>query len=151
MVVGGRPEVFRLSGIGVQLNGARLLDDITFELGGGEFLTVVGPNGAGKTTLLRVLDRLIKPTAGTIMLEGVDLTLFDRRQLARTVSFVPQADLGGADFTVRSFVEMGRYPYLGPWEPLGRTDLEAVEQAMTTTEVSHLGDRHAHPSVGSCI
>lgn len=133
--------VFRLNGIGVRFNGAILLDDISFELGGGEFLTVVGPNGAGKTTLLRILDRLVKPTEGSIELEGKDLAVIDRRQLARTVSYVPQTDLGGSDFTVRAFVEMARYPYLGLWEPLGTGDHEAVEQAMATTEVVHLGDR----------
>ncbi len=133
--------VFRLSELGVRLNGAKLLDDISFDLREGEFLTVVGPNGAGKTTLLRVLDRLIKPSMGMITLEGKDLAQFGRRQLARTVSFVPQTDLGDVDFSVRAFVEMGRYPYLGPWEPLGRKDLEAVERALATTEVSHLGER----------
>ena len=141
MVVISRPPVFCLNGIGVRLNGAALLDDISFELGRGEFLTIVGPNGAGKTTLLRVLDRLIKPTTGTIELEGKDLAHIDRRQLARTVSYVPQADFGGSDFTVRAFVEMARYPYLGPWEALRLGDHEAVEQSMATTEVAHLGDR----------
>ena len=133
--------MFRLSGLAVRLNGATLLDDISFDIGESEFLTVVGPNGAGKTTLLRVLDRLIKPSAGKVTLKGQDLGRFDRRHLARTVSFVPQTDLGGTDFTVRAFVEMGRYPYLGPWEPLGAGDREAVEQALATTEIAHLGDR----------
>ena len=141
MAVDAVPVVFRVSGLGVRLNGANLLDDISFEVGEGEFLTVVGPNGAGKTTLLRVLDRLIKPSAGVITLEGKSLTGIDRRQLARIVSYVPQADLGGAEFTVSAFVEMSRYPYLGPWEPLGSADREAVDQAMETTEVSHLGER----------
>jgi len=133
--------VFRLCGLGVRLNGAKLLDDISFDICEGDFLTVVGPNGAGKTTLLRLLDRLIKPSEGMITLEGQDLSQFGRRQLARTVSFVPQTDLVGADFSVRSFVEMGRYPYLGPWEPLRRRDCEAVDQALATTEVLHLEDR----------
>ncbi len=133
--------VVSLDGVGVRLNRATLLDDISFDIGAGEFLTIVGPNGAGKTTLLRVLDRLIKPSTGTIMLEGQDLGQFGRRELARMVSFVPQTDLGGGEFTVRAFVEMGRYPYLGPWEPLGTEDRGAVEKALATTEVSHLGDR----------
>lgn len=141
VVGGGSSKVFSVRGLGVRLNGSRLLEDISFSLGAGELMTVVGPNGAGKTTLLRVMARLLKPTAGTIMLEGTSLETFDRRELARTVSYVPQTDLGGEDFTVRSFVEMGRYPYLGPWEPLGREDLDAVDRAMATTEVSHLKDR----------
>ena len=133
--------VFRVEGLGVRLNGANLLDDIAFELGKGQFMTIVGPNGAGKTTLLRVLDGLIRPTGGVVLLEGRGLETFDRRKLAQIVSFVPQGGFGGSDFTVRAFVEMGRYPYLGPWEPHGSQDIEAVEQAMMTTEVKHLENR----------
>lgn len=141
MALADSPVVLRVNGVGVRFDGAVLLDDISFDVGEGEFLTIVGPNGAGKTTLLRVLDRLIKPSTGVITLQGKNLISIDRRELARIVSYVPQTDLGEAEFTVRAFVEMSRYPYVGPWELLRREDREAVDQAMATTEVSHLGDR----------
>ncbi len=49
-----------------------VLDDISLELGPGQALVLLGPNGAGKTTLLRILATLIRPTAGTLQVAGVD-------------------------------------------------------------------------------
>lgn len=49
-----------------------VLDDISLDLGPGQALVLLGPNGAGKTTLLRILATLIRPTAGTLQVAGVD-------------------------------------------------------------------------------
>jgi len=59
------------------LSGGRpltVLNDITFALEDGAFLAIVGPSGSGKTTLLGLLAGLDLPAAGTIWLDGVDLT-----------------------------------------------------------------------------
>ncbi len=53
--------------------GRRAVDDVSFSLRGGECLAIFGPNGAGKTTLLRVLAGLLKPTAGSARVAGVEL------------------------------------------------------------------------------
>lgn len=64
-------------------------------VGRGEFTAVVGPSGSGKTTLLNLIGALDKPTSGTILLEGHDLTSLGRRSLARLrrdrIGFVFQA------------------------------------------------------------
>ena len=51
----------------------KALDDVSFELPEGAFLSVFGPNGAGKTTLLRVLSTLARPSAGAVRIGGIDL------------------------------------------------------------------------------
>jgi heme ABC exporter ATP-binding subunit CcmA len=51
---------------------AVVLDDISLEVGAGQCLALLGPNGAGKTTLLRILATLLRPTAGTLTVAGVD-------------------------------------------------------------------------------
>jgi len=48
----------------------QVLNDISFKLQHGEFLTIFGPNGAGKTTLIKTLATLLKPTAGEIRING---------------------------------------------------------------------------------
>jgi len=50
-----RQLLVQAQNLSLEVNGRRLLDDITFDLAAGQILTVIGPNGAGKTTLLRVL------------------------------------------------------------------------------------------------
>ena len=48
------------------------VNDISFEVQGGEIFAFLGPNGAGKTTTIRMLTTLLKPTSGTLQLNGLD-------------------------------------------------------------------------------
>ncbi len=63
--------------------GTRALDDVSFEVERGEFLAVIGLSGSGKSTLLRCINRLIEPTSGTIMWDGVDVTNASQEELRR--------------------------------------------------------------------
>jgi putative ABC transport system ATP-binding protein len=62
------------------------LRDINFRLGAGEYLSIMGPSGSGKSTLLNLLGLLDKPTAGTYLLEGGNVTDLDDDQQARVRS-----------------------------------------------------------------
>jgi phosphonate transport system ATP-binding protein len=63
--------------------GIQALDDVSFEVEKGEFLAVIGLSGSGKSTLLRCINRLIEPTSGTIMWDGVDVTNASQEELRR--------------------------------------------------------------------
>lgn len=65
----------------------------------GEFLTIVGPNGAGKTTLLRILATLLKPTAGSVRIAGLDLAS-DAAEVRRNIGFVSHQPLVYGHLTV---------------------------------------------------
>ncbi len=54
--------------------GKIVLNDISFDVVSGEFLSILGPSGCGKTTLLRILMGLIEPTSGSVVLDGRDIT-----------------------------------------------------------------------------
>lgn len=54
-----------------------VLEDINFEVKNGEFLSILGPSGCGKTTILKILIGIEKPTTGSIIKNGVDITNFD--------------------------------------------------------------------------
>jgi ABC-2 type transport system ATP-binding protein len=49
------------------------VDDVSFEVAAGEIFAFLGPNGAGKTTTIRMLTTLLKPTAGVVLLDGLDI------------------------------------------------------------------------------
>ncbi len=55
-------------------DGKRTLNNVSFDVLDGEFLSILGPSGCGKTTILRILIGLLKPTSGTVEKEGVDIT-----------------------------------------------------------------------------
>jgi len=133
--------VIKADGLSVTVEGADLLSDVSFSVAAGTSLAVVGPNGAGKTTLLRCLDGLLPVARGRVTLSGRPLESYSRRELAQVMSYVPQADARLIHFSVWSFVEMGRYPYLRGWEAPGPADAEAVSSALEMTETGHLARR----------
>jgi phosphonate transport system ATP-binding protein len=57
------------------------LDDVSFSVSRGEFLVIIGLSGSGKSTLLRCINRLIEPTAGRVVLDGIDVTTASAREL----------------------------------------------------------------------
>lgn len=71
---GPADPVLRLAGLGWSVGGATIVQDITLSVREGEFLAFIGPNGAGKTSLFNLISGLTLPTAGTIALDGADMT-----------------------------------------------------------------------------
>jgi branched-chain amino acid transport system ATP-binding protein len=63
-----------LQGIGVRFGGLIALEDVSMDVPAGRIVGIIGPNGAGKTTLFNVVCGFVKPTAGTILLNGQPLT-----------------------------------------------------------------------------
>ena len=59
----------------------RALKDVSFNVGDGEFTTIVGPSGSGKSTLLHILGGLDRPTQGSVKVSGVDLNLLSPSKL----------------------------------------------------------------------
>ena len=53
-----------VQGLGLQIGGARILEDVGFSVATGEMVGVIGPNGAGKTTLFNLISGVLKPTDG---------------------------------------------------------------------------------------
>ncbi|MEG3615692.1 ABC transporter ATP-binding protein [Isoptericola haloaureus] len=61
-------------GLGLQIGGAQILHDVTLEVAPGEMIGVIGPNGAGKTTLFNLVSGVLRPTTGTVRIDGRDVT-----------------------------------------------------------------------------
>jgi branched-chain amino acid transport system ATP-binding protein len=66
--------VLRVAGLHKRFGGVLAVDDVSLDLAEGELHALIGPNGAGKTTLIHLLSGALKPSAGTIMLDGRDIT-----------------------------------------------------------------------------
>lgn len=136
------PEtVLEIREFSFRLGGKEILRDVSFAVFRGEFLSIVGPNGAGKTTLMKCIDRLLVGGVGSIKVFGRPLESYRQRELARRISYVPQADGRVIPFTVRQFVLMGRYPYLNPFSSIDREGRRAVDDALQMTGAAEFADR----------
>ena len=127
------------TGVGVDLDGRTILDDVTLSVGGGEVLALVGPNGAGKSTLLGVLSGERRPARGTVTLEGRELGSIRHSELARMRSVLTQENQVSFPFRVIEVVSMGRAPWAREIE--GRDDIAAVNDALKAADVAHLATR----------
>ncbi|MFD8384177.1 ABC transporter ATP-binding protein [Streptomyces sp. NPDC059679] len=71
-------------------DGTTAVDDLSFEVAEGELVTLVGPSGCGKTTTMKMVNRLIEPTSGRIVLDGEDIAAVDPVKLRRRIGYVIQ-------------------------------------------------------------
>jgi branched-chain amino acid transport system ATP-binding protein len=68
------PPILATRNLGLDIGGAKIVVDVSLEVGEGELLGIIGPNGAGKTSLFNLLSGIYRPTAGAIVLGGRDIT-----------------------------------------------------------------------------
>ncbi|MFB7419190.1 ABC transporter ATP-binding protein [Streptomyces sp. NPDC056121] len=71
-------------------DGTTAVDDLSFEVNEGELVTLVGPSGCGKTTTMKMVNRLIEPSEGRILLDGDDISGIDPVRLRRRIGYVIQ-------------------------------------------------------------
>jgi len=133
--------VLEIRDFSFRLGRKEILRDVSFAAARGEYLTIVGPNGAGKTTLLKCIDRLLAGGTGRIDVFGLPLESYRQKDLARRISYVPQADGRVIPFTVRQFVLMGRYPYLSPFSSIDKEGRRAADEALQVTGTAEFADR----------
>ncbi|WP_442913281.1 ABC transporter ATP-binding protein [Kribbella sp. CA-293567] len=105
------------------------------------FTVIVGPNACGKSTLLRGLSRLLKPSAGQVVLDGADINSFKTKEVARRVGLLPQTSIAPDGITVGDLVARGRYPHQGFARQWTEADEQAVLRAMDQTAVTELSSR----------
>lgn len=121
-----------LSDVEVRWNGRSILAVKNMQIRRGEFVGIIGTNGAGKTTLLKVCCGLIKPTRGTIELDGRDLaglSAWRKANIRKHIGYIPQAAEYNADlpFTLRELVAMGRTSIKPLLYPLNKEDYGIVD------------------------
>ncbi|MFI6483639.1 ABC transporter ATP-binding protein [Nonomuraea sp. NPDC050663] len=105
------------------------------------FTVIVGPNACGKSTLLRGLSRLLKPSAGQVVLDGADINSYRTKEVARRVGLLPQTSIAPDGITVADLVARGRYPHQGFIRQWSEDDEQAVLRAMHQTSVTELSGR----------
>jgi len=118
-----------------------LFENLDLHIPRGEISVFVGSNGCGKSTLLRSIARLLKPTTGSVLLEGKDVNRMSSRDVAKKMGILPQSPVSPEGLTVHDLVKQGRYPHQSWLKRWTEEDTEKVEAAMEATRISDLRDR----------
>jgi manganese/iron transport system ATP-binding protein len=124
--------------LAVNYRGARVLDQIGFQVRPGELVGLIGPNGAGKSTLLKAILGLIPTAKGTVKYAARNLS-----QHLQQVAYVPQRSQVDWDYpiTVWNVVMMGRTKQLGWFRYPGRATRSIVSEALDRVGMLHLKNR----------
>lgn len=115
--------------LGVDLGSRRVIENVSFAVGKGEFVGLVGPNGAGKSTLLRALCGLL-PVDGAVMLDGKSAVRMAAGERAFSMAFLPQERDVAWNISVEALVMLGRSPHLSAFSAPGPDDRAAVDAAI---------------------
>jgi iron complex transport system ATP-binding protein len=122
----------------------RVASGIDLAVARGEVLCLLGPNGAGKTTLFKTLLGLIPAQAGAVTIDGRPIASLARAELARSMAYVPQAQVMEFAYTVLDLVLMGRTAHLGAFSAPGRRDHERAQAALADLGIADLAAAEAN-------
>lgn len=104
--------MMRVKGLHFQYkNDSEIIKNLSLTFSSNAITSIIGPNGCGKSTLLKLLSRNLKPSKGVIYLDDLDLKTFSKRAFARKLATVHQKMNVPEGFTVRQYIELGRYSH----------------------------------------
>jgi phosphonate transport system ATP-binding protein len=115
-------------------SGTRAIDGVTLDIQHGEFVVLIGLSGSGKSTLLRCINRLIEPTSGRVVFDGVDVTRAtgdELRRIRRRIGMIFQQFNLVRRSSVLSNTLAGRLGYRSTWRTIvGRASADDVAAAL---------------------
>jgi len=86
----GEIDLLQFEDVVKRYNGTAVVDRLNLTVNKGELVTLIGPSGCGKTTTLKMVNRIIEPSGGRILVNGVDVLQLDPVQLRRGIGYVIQ-------------------------------------------------------------
>ena len=122
-------------------DGRVISEGLSVRIPTGSFTVIVGPNACGKSTLLRALARVMKPAAGSVLLDGADIGSYPAKAVARQLGLLPQTSIAPEGITVADLVARGRHPHQGIFRQWSASDERAVAEALVATNTAELAGR----------
>lgn len=98
--------MIQFSNISKSFKSNKILKDVTFTIDTGNLVAIIGESGCGKTTLLKMINRLIKPSSGSIQIDGKDILSLDEVSLRRKIGYVIQQTGLFPHMTIRENIEI---------------------------------------------
>lgn len=126
-----------------------VVNNVSLTLTRGGVTSIIGPNGAGKSTLLSMIARLLPMSAGSVMVDGMDVTNTPSHELARRLSILRQDNHIAARLSVYDLVSFGRFPYSKG--KLTADDLRHIDEAIAHLDLQEHANRFLDELSGGSV
>jgi len=140
--------ILTLSNAGFRYGSSWAVRGVDLDVFPGEMLGMLGPNGSGKTTLLKLLDGMLLPHEGEVLVQGKSMVNLKRGDVAKVVAMVAQENFFRFSFSVLEVVLMGRFPHLGRLQFERDKDVRIAVNALRATHSLELSKRSIHELSG---
>ena len=121
-------------------NDRLVVQDVNLQIPRGGVTAIIGPNGAGKSTLLSMISRLTPMSAGSVEIDGMDVTRTPGPELAKRLSILRQHNQTSLRLSVRDLVAFGRFPHSGG--RLSAEDQRHIDEALNYLSLNEVQHRH---------
>ncbi|WP_413527133.1 ABC transporter ATP-binding protein [Marinilactibacillus psychrotolerans] len=119
----------------------KVLKNLSLKIPESKITCIIGPNGCGKSTLLKTIARLLKPTHGSVTLDGKSIHKESTKEIAQQIAILTQAPQMPEDITVKELVSYGRAPYQKGFGQLQAKDWEKIHWALDQSQLLSQADR----------
>lgn len=116
--------------ISYSIKDKQILKNVSLNVSGNKFFTILGPNGCGKTTLLKTIYRVLKPTSGEILLNNKNIENIRLKDSAKEMAVVAQFNEINFDCNVEDIVMLGRSPHINFLQSEKQNDFDIVKDAL---------------------
>lgn len=118
-----------------------VLQDISFTLGKGKILGILGENGVGKSTLFKCILGFLKPTSGSILVDGIDIDKLSLRERAKKIAYIHQSHFPTFNHDVVNVVEMGANVRLSDFGVPKKEEREKAFEKLEILGIENLANR----------
>ncbi len=122
-------------------NGKPILENVSFTVESGQICCLLGPNGVGKTTLFKTVLKLMKPLAGSVVIDGEDIARWGASRMSKTMAYVSQYHVPPFPYIVKDVVLFGRLSSIGYFGKPRRQDYDLVDQALEDMGIMYLKEQ----------
>ena len=130
--------MLEVKGLRCAYGDTEIVHDVSFVVRDGQFACIIGANGCGKTTTLKNVMGLMRPTAGSVKVNGDEVLSLDERDRAQRFAYIPQAHTPPFPFSVADVVILGRTPYINTLTHENAHDRDIAYKALETLGIQDL-------------
>lgn len=125
-----------------------IVDGLELTIPDSKITCIIGPNGCGKSTILKTIARLLKPSSGSVLLDGKAIHQQSTKSIAKKIAILAQSPHTPEEMTVKDLVSYGRSPYQKGFGQLSGKDWEMIHWALKETNLLEYADRYVHALSG---